>query len=214
VAYIYLDSDWWVQASAVQLAQFENPAAYQLLKVWEDEDGAFRKLYRRGGERGNDITNTQTLGLSEQTFAQYEAYVAQQQLIAQGAVVFNPASGLDWFDSVAALGNLVQTLADGENPLPPLFDLMQVWQQVSYEDGLGLDADGRAALDAWRASKMPGHLLDAGIDYLLYSDLWGSYLTQEEFDRLYYSGLYEIVAEWEDGIPGKYVLLRPISDAR
>jgi hypothetical protein len=203
-----------MQASAVQLEQFENPAAYQLLKVWEEDDGTFRRLYRIGDLWGNDTGNTETLGLSEQTFAQYEAYVAQQQLIAQGAVVFNPASGLDWFDSVAALGNLVQTLADGENPLPPLFDLMQVWQQASYEDDLGLDADAQAALEAWRTSKMPGHLLDAGIDYLFYSDLWESYLTQEEFDRLYYSGLYEIVAEWEDGIPGQYTLLRPISDAR
>lgn len=62
---------------------------------------------------------------------------------------------------------------------------------------------------AWRVSKRPVYL--EGVDYLLYSDLWLTWLSQEETRILHDPRFYELVASWtHPSMPVTYFLYRVV----
>lgn len=149
-------------------------------------------------------------GMSQETFAGYEAHLQNSVLnLPADAVIFNPVtSELDWFSSAEDVGQFIEFNRDNATLLPALYDLLTVWLAMKHEPELNLSPPQQEALQKWRASKHSPYLREASIDYLLVSDLWVQYLSEEEFGLLLYSGGYQLVYEWQAEIPGSYKLYR------
>jgi len=200
--YVYVHADWWNQQGEFVRALFADPANYELLTTGHNAT----RLYRVVNRAEAAALGGATLGLSAANFARYQEHAQNKPIVPAGAVIFNPASGLEWFETTAEIGRYVQALGLQGEPLLLLFDLMQIWEAVQFEADLRLNPAQQNALAQWRTTKEPRYLQQAGIDYLFYNDLWETYTTQEEYDLLRYSGGYVLQRTWDDNIPGFYVL--------
>ena len=88
-----------------------------------------------------------------------------------------------------------------------LFGLLAVLNQMQFEDDFS--PDERANLMRWRQTFQPGALRDAGVDYLLYSDVWYSFTSEDTAATLNDPSRYEPVAQWwHPALQENYVLLR------
>lgn len=198
--YIYIDSEWQSRQNDFQRTMLESN--YELIQTWNN-----RQLYR---VKMNDAKVSSEMGMSEETATLYQTHISSFD-IPSDALIFNPVTGeLDWFGSIEELGQYIEVNRNNQDLLPSLFDLLTVWQQMKYEADLSFTSKQAESLAQWRATKHSPYLREAGIDYLLVSDLWMQYLTQEEFELLLYSGGYQLVHEWQSEIPGSYKLYKVV----
>lgn len=208
VGYLYVGQTWWQGRTPNQLGALENPASYRLLHEWTDSFGRFMRLYQIVGA---NAAAENAAGLSDEQAMLYQAHRAAFTLVPADAVVFNPTTSLlDWFNSTAELGSYIESGTWTAEQQTALFDLLVIWEHTRHEADLTLTADQAAALAQWRATKESRYLLQAGISYLLVSDLWQSYLTPEEYQQLNFSEMYALLDEWDAEIPGGYRLYQAL----
>lgn len=159
-----------------------------------------------------------TPSLSEDTRQRYADHAARFTLVPPEALVFNPAQGsiadplaLERLLLVIQYDTRLAANAPPSERLTHLLDLASVLGHMRYANEL--TAEQQSAVARWRASKQPAELLAVGIQYLLYTDQWLSYLTDEEFAVLNDPARYAPLGAWYHEVTREtYFLYRPIAE--
>jgi hypothetical protein len=93
------------------------------------------------------------------------------------------------------------SISNGYQPTDIQFDelalefLLDTFNRMRYGADLHFSPDQGAALARWWATKQAEFLQAAGVDYLIFSDQWATWLTREERAALD-SDAYEKIQEW------------------
>ncbi len=206
IDYVYIEKSWLEEQETLKKLALENPSYYELMQA---ENG--RLLYRVQDEsEWQTVTaNIETFGLSEINYQDFLAYRENWTLMEANSTVFSPMVGLDWFDSAAELGVLVEALNLQGEARYPYFDLMIVLERrITTHD---FSEAEKTRYQNWQTTRYGTDLAALGVEYLLVNDLWMSYLTTDEFYIFTLSTHYQQVAEWSANLPGFYRLYQVIS---
>lgn len=139
--------------------------------------------------------------LSAEVWQSYQQHAAQFTTLPPEALVFNPAQGA--LADPAALLRLLLLLEYAAdltltNPLSQevaqMLDLASVLGHTRYESDL--TAEQQVGVERWRQSKAPADLLEVGIAYLVYTDRWRGYLSEQEYAILTDTARYEPLGQW------------------
>jgi hypothetical protein len=137
-----------------------------------------------------------SVGLSGQHLEHYLNYIEVTDFLPEGARVFNPRTDPDDLEFLT-----INTGVYGQDYLPLegpdteyFYNLLLTLEHVVYE--ADLDAGQQREISAWRQDKQPEHLLEAGLDYIAYTDAWSGWLSPEEAVILTDPAYYERVGEW------------------
>jgi hypothetical protein len=120
----------------------------------------------------------------------------EQAVVPLGSRVFNPAT--EPFDrqfTIDALGFYSEILAD-ERDLEALYELGGLLNQMRFENELDLSETEREHLVQWRSAFQPEALHEAGIDYLIYTNVWRSFVDESTARILDNADNYEFLGEW------------------
>jgi hypothetical protein len=141
------------------------------------------------GDSTFHITFIQVVECSRMLSQDYQAHKAALPLA--DAVIFYPAQDYAqrWEDFPAEHDCLIN-----ESEAEKHYDLMVVFEQA--EDESGFDAEARTGIEDWRTDKMPEHLRDVGIEYLLVDSGWLGWLTPEEAGLFEDEAAYDLVERW------------------
>jgi hypothetical protein len=116
--------------------------------------------------------------------------------LPEDALIFNPATGEDgWFLINTLTAYIAWSLQMDDSQEADLRYLLETFNRMQYEADLTVSPDQRAALTDWRATKQATFLRAAGIDYVIFSGQWATWLTPEERATLD-SDAYEKIKEW------------------
>ena len=136
--------------------------------------------------------------LTDAAWRAYQDYLRRDDLFAEDAIVLDPSTfpkrslEISTFYLNTRILNPLATDAERDEA----FDFVRTGERAVIDAELALDDEQHAALDLWRATKEPGHLKDAGIDYLFISSYWEAWLSTEESTTLFNPENYELVADW------------------
>lgn len=146
------------------------------------------------------------LGLSPDAYQRFLAY--QEAAPWDETVIFNPAN-----EEIDNRGSeqIVNGLTAIESSEQTTFDLMLVLDKMKHQPQLGLDDEQTADLTQWRSTLTPHFLRDLGIEYLIVTDLWMSWLEEGPYTTLHDPTQYELVREWPQSAGVyNYFLYRPL----
>ena len=152
------------------------------------------------------------VGLSGEHLEHYLRYKEATDFLPANARVFNPRTDPDYPDYLAINAGVY-----GQGYLPlqspeaeDFYSMLLSFEYMVYE--ADLDADEQEAISAWRMDNLPGHLLDAGIDYLIFSDSWFGWLSPEAAAILTDPANYERIGEWYNNTSAEtYSLYRVVT---
>ncbi|HLA44459.1 MAG TPA: hypothetical protein VJZ27_13535, partial [Aggregatilineales bacterium] len=139
------------------------------------------------------------LGMSQAVYHDFLAYRAAQDFPESDAVLFNPAAEPAVLPrDLARVGRLITTIPDilGTETINAYFNLLTWLDNTRYEAEINLTSDEADSITAWRNGFMPGHLKDAGIDYLVFDDVWWSFVTDDLVAIIQNPDYYEPIDEW------------------
>lgn len=142
----------------------------------------------------------------------------QFDLLPPDALVFDPSVGLYDLDLARlALGYFISwgQIMEDTKRRAEYFDLRTILDRVQFETDLALTPDQQAALQQWRATKLPRYLHEAGIDYLLFNAFWFGFVAEEEAAILTDPRYYELIKMWQPVPLGEiYWLYRALGDQK
>jgi hypothetical protein len=110
--------------------------------------------------------------------------------------LFNPANvPYDRAFITDTLGLYVELIAEDEEKAT-LAELGVILDHMHFEHEADLSQDEQANLEQWRQSFRPQALRNAGIDFLIYSNVWFSFTSEEAAARLNNPEYYKPLGEW------------------
>jgi hypothetical protein len=143
-------------------------------------------------------------GLSDENYQHFSDRVAAFDLVPADAILFNPGTRQDsqadlqvqlglYNEWAVALNFGADPITDAERE--QTYDLMVVLEKMRYEHELDLNEDQQAALQNWRQSKAPEDLRQVGLEYLVVTDEWLSWLSADESVTINNGHL--LIASWQ-----------------
>lgn len=156
-------------------------------------------------------------GLSLENQKAYNDFQLQFDLVASDAVILNPLeNALDRQFVQTILGFYIEWSKDvNQGNIRDWFALMAIQERMTTFKDAEFSSKQEQALEAWNSSKSPNLLVEAGVDYLLYTENWDDTATMPVNTPFNNPVNYRLIKYWDyPPLHETYYLYKPVNDQK